>query len=90
MALLILQEKELVLNEREGGREKKIGALSIQEKFWFEFQKIPRAQWNGKFPRCTDTTQATVRLIIVLIREVQKSVTGTIIFQMEGEFRPDR
>ena len=50
MALLILQEKELVLNEREGGREKKIGALSIQEKFRFEFQKIPRAQWNGKFP----------------------------------------
>lgn len=35
---------------REGGREKKIGALSIQEKFRFEFQKIPRAQWNGKFP----------------------------------------
>ena len=75
---------------REGGREKKIGALSIQEKFRFEFQKIPRAQWNGKFPRCTDTTQATARLIIVLIRGVQKSVTGTIIFQMEGEFRPDR
>ena len=25
------------------------GALSIQQKFWFEISKIPRAQWNGSF-----------------------------------------
>ena len=25
------------------------GALSIQQKFWFEFSKIPRAKWNGSF-----------------------------------------
>ena len=25
------------------------GALSIQQKFWFENSKIPRAQWNGSF-----------------------------------------
>lgn len=74
---------------REGGREKKIGALSIQEKFRFEFQKTPLPSGTVN-SRCTDTTQATARLIIVLIRGVQKSVTGTIILQMEGEFRPDR
>ena len=25
------------------------GALSIQQKFWFEISKIPRALWNGSF-----------------------------------------
>ena len=88
MALLILQVKELVLNEREGGR-KKLGRFPFKKNFGLNFRKshVPSGTVNS---RCTDTTQATARLIIVLIRGVQKSVTGTIIFQMEGEFRPDR
>ena len=73
---------------REGGR-KKLGRFSFKKNFGLNFRKshVPSGTVNS---RCTDTTQATARLIIVLIREVQKSVTGTIIFQMEGEFRPDR
>ena len=30
-------------------RHPSAAALSIQQKFWFEISKIPRAQWNGSF-----------------------------------------
>ena len=71
---------------REGGR-KKLGRFPFKKNFGLNVRKshVPSGTVNS---RCT--TQATARLIIVLIRGVQKSVTGTIIFQMEGEFRPDR
>ena len=44
--------------------------LPIQQKFWSEVSYILRAQWNG-----TDLTQATARLVIVLVSRIQKSGT---------------
>ena len=46
------------------------GVLSIQQKFRSEISDISRAQWN-----VTDPTQATARLVIVLVSRIQKSST---------------
>ena len=64
-------------------------ALSIQQKFRFEIWEISRA--NGTVHiRCTDPTQDTTHLVIVLVR-IQKSGTGDNDFvKWKGAFRSDR
>ena len=53
-------------------------ALSIQQKFWLEILKIPRAKYNVKVHSgFTDPFQATACLFIVpAARGIQKSGTG--------------
>ena len=46
------------------------GVLSFQQNLRSEISDISRAQWNG-----TDLTQATARLVIVLVSRIQKSGT---------------
>ena len=68
-------------------------ALSIQQKFRFEFSEIPRAQWNNGTVHsgCTDPTQASARLVIVLVSRIQKSGTGDSNFvKRKRTFRSDR
>ena len=50
-------------------------ALSIQQQFRFEISEIYKP--NGSVHSgCTDPTQATVRLVIVLVTRIQGSSTG--------------
>ena len=39
---------------------------------------------------CTDPTQATARLVIVLVTRIQKSGTGNNFVKWKGTFRSDR
>ena len=52
------------------------GMLSIQQKFQFEVSEIPCALNGMAHSGCTDPTQATTRLVIVLVGKIQKSGTG--------------
>ena len=69
----------------EGGSPE---ALSIQPKFRFDSLEIPhRTVHSG----CTDPTQATVPLVIVLVSRIQKSGTGdNNVVKWKGTFRSDR
>ena len=58
-----------------GNLFEKLWALSIQQKFQCEITEIPRAEWTVHYD-CTDPTQATARLVIVLVSRIQKSGTG--------------
>ena len=68
----------------EGGSPE---ALSIQPKFRFDILEIPhRTVHSG----CTDPTQATVHLVIVLVSRIQKSGTGdNNVVKWKGTFRSD-
>ena len=56
----------------------------------FPFNISEISQWNDTF-RCTDPTQATARLVIVLVSRIQKSGTGDNNFvKWKGTFRSDR
>ena len=64
--------------------------LSIQQKFRFEMSEIPRSQWRVH-SGCTVPTQATARLVIVLVSKIQKSGTGNNNFvKWNGTFQSDR
>ena len=70
-------------------------ALSIQKKFRWEISEILSAQWNStfEFRLHRPGTQATARLVIVLVNRIQKSGAGGQQFcQMEREIsvRPTR
>ena len=71
---------------------KKPSALSIQQKFRFEISEIHEP--NGSVHSgCTDPTQATAHLVIVLVSRVQKSSTGDnnfVKWKGSGTFRSDR
>ena len=71
--------------EKQVWQEKR-RALSIQQKFRFEISEIPRAHSSR-----TDPTQATARLVIVLVRRIQNSGTGDNNFvKWKRTFRSDR
>ena len=71
--------------EKQVWQEKRT-ALSIQQKFRFEISEIPRAHSS-----CTDPTQATARLVIVLVSRIQNSGTGDNNFvKWKRTFRSDR
>ena len=59
---MLALEKQVWLEKRR--------ALSIQQKFRFEISEIPRA-----LSSCTDPTQATAHLVIVLVSRIQNSGT---------------
>ena len=61
------------------------GVLSFQQNLRSEISDISRAQWNG-----TDLTQATARLVIVLVSRIQKSGTGDNNFVRGQIFLSDR
>ena len=66
-----------------------LGRFSIQQKFRFEISEISRANETVHI-RCTDPTQATAHLVIVLVI-IQKSGTGDNDFvKGKGAFRSDR
>ena len=62
-----------------------LGRFSIQQKFRFEISEISRANETVHI-RCTDPTQATAHLVIVLVI-IQKSGTGDNDF-VKGHFGP--
>ena len=65
-------------------------ALSIQQKFQFEISEIPRAQWMVH-SSCTDPTQATARLVLVLVSRIQESGSGNNDFvKWKGTCRSER
>ena len=65
-------------------------ALSIQQKFRFEISEIPRAQWMVH-SSCTDPTQATAHLVLVLVSRIQESGSGNNNFvKWKGTFRSER
>ena len=67
------------------------GMLSIQQKFQFKVSEIPRALNGMAHSGCTDPTQATARLVIVLVGRIQKSGTGDNNFaKCKGTFWSDR
>ena len=71
--------------EKQVWQEKRT-ALSIQQKFRFEISEIPRAHSS-----CTDPTQATARLVIVIVSRTQASGTADNNFvKWKGTFRYDR
>ena len=61
------------------------GVLSFQQNVRSEISDISRAQWNG-----TDLTQATARLVIVLVSRIQKSGTRDNNFVPGQIFLSDR
>ena len=61
------------------------GVLSFQQNLRSEISDISRAQWNG-----TDLTQATARLVIVLVSRIQKSGTRDNNFVRGQIFLSDR
>ena len=65
-------------------------AFSIQQKFQFEISEIHEP--NGSVhSACTDPTQATARLVIVLVARIQCSSTGDNNFvKWKGTFRSNR
>ena len=68
-------------------------ALSIQKKFRWEISEILSAQWNStfEFRLHRPGTQATARLVIVLVNRIQKSGAGVNNFvKWKGTFRSDR
>ena len=68
-------------------------ALSIQKKFRWEISEILTAQWNStfEFRLHRPGTQATARLVIVLVNRIQKSGAGVNNFvKWKGRFRSDR
>ena len=71
-------------------RDSKYWALSIQQKFRFEISEIlcpQRTVHSG----CIDLTQATARLVIVLVSTIQETGTGDNNFvKWKGTFRSDR
>ena len=69
---------------------KKPRALSIQQKFRFEISEIYEP--NGSVHSgCIDPTQATARLVIVLVTRIQGSSTGNNNFvKWKGTFRSYR
>ena len=72
----------------EGGSP---GALSIQQKFWFEISEIPRGEWNGTF-RLHRPDPSHHVLAIVLVSKIQKSGTGDNNFNFvkwNGTFQTD-
>ena len=62
--------------------------LSIQQKFRSEISDISRAQCND--PTRPDPTQATARLVIILVSRIQKSVTEDNNFAPNQIFLSDR
>ena len=67
-------------------------ALSIQKKFRWEISEIVTAQWNStfEFRLHRPGTQATARLVIVLVSRIQKSGAGVNNFvKWKGRFRSD-
>ena len=68
----------------------KTWALSIKQKFRLKFRKfhVPNKTVHSSY---TDPTQATARLVIVLVSRIQKSGTGDNNFvKWKGTFRSDR
>ena len=68
----------------------KTWTLSIKQKFRLKFRKfhVPNKTVHSSY---TDPTQATARLVIVLVSRIQKSGTGDNNFvKWKGTFRSDR
>ena len=66
-------------------------ALSIQHKFRYEISEILSAQWNSTFRLHRPWTQATARLVNVLVSRIQKSGAGVNNFvKWKGRFPSDR
>ena len=63
--------------------------LSIEQKFGFKFRKF-RLPNRTVHSSCTDPTQATTRLVIILVSRIQKSGTGDNNFvKWKGTFQSD-
>ena len=63
------------------------GALSIQQKFWFEISKIPRALWNGSFRFHRPVPSHRVFAYCSLCKQDTKErYWGQQFCQMEGTF----
>ena len=61
----------------------------FKKKFRFEISEIPRAQWMVH-SSCTDPTQATARLVLVLVSRIQESGSGNNNFvKWKGTFRSE-
>ena len=66
-------------------------ALSIQQTFWFENSKIPRAKWNGSFRFHRSVSSPRVFAYCSCCKQDTKErYWGQQFCQMEGTFRSDR